>query len=186
MSVDLFTYDFGVPPSEGSIFLAGPSISLPGSPFTPWRVEFVEALADAGWAGTVVIPEFAEKGDFQAQRTTRWGRTVVPPGVPSKPEAWGCLRWEEEAMAAVQLVVAWADFRDVQPGAGINGRPELQGIMENAALRRKLVLGISDACTGATRFWSLWDRHREIPLARDLKGLINLTVARSLNPPCRV
>lgn len=74
----------------------------------------------------------------------------------------------------------------VQPGAGINGRPELQGIMENAALRRKLVLGISDACTGATRFWSLWDRHREIPLARDLKGLVNLTVARSMNPPRRV
>ena len=67
-----------------------------------------------------------------------------------------------------------------------NGRPELQGIMENAALRRKLVLGISDSCTGATRFWALWDRRREIPLARDLKELVNLTLARSMNLPCRV
>lgn len=137
-----------------------------------WRAELCEILDWRGFSGTVVVPEFEDKGSqpgwFQERARSVFGSTQVPQGMRAKAPSLGIMHWEERHMASTDVTVAWKDVRKKQPGLGLNARPEIYGLILRwqvaQALRdqeaefdnplwapRQLVLGIPETAQAVTR-----------------------------------
>lgn len=171
-----------------SIFVAGPTakdaagdhvMAFGGVPLTRWRAEFLHALHYRGCSAAAIVPEFAV-GDFAARAEERWGRTVVPSGVPVTPRQWGVLAWEKRGLSACGVVVAWMSCQNDPPLSGRNARPEIQGVIERYAVGapwpRRVVLGIDPAATAKTRYYAL-AHDAELPVAHSIAELAAMTAS---------
>lgn len=148
-------------------FLCGPTTDarpdgcgeVAGITLSAWRASLVRALVaraaevDEAIALTLVVPEFPDKTvEFRAHAAALFGATIVPDGLPCKPASWGVLSWERQQLHDADRVLVWCDFRDHQPGLGLNARPEVAELLATSASR--VSLSISERCTASTRFWA--------------------------------
>lgn len=133
--------------SEDVTFLAGPTTdwgpdgirTFQGTPMSAWRADLLNLVSQRGGGGTFVIPEFFHKGSYREDAASRFGQTPVPPVLGGmKATSLGVIEWEEAWMAHSHRVVAHLDVRDTQPGAGLNARPEIQGLLVRAGMYRAL------------------------------------------------
>lgn len=216
MAIDIRWYDAPVDGDATRaggpvVFLAGPTTDgnrlgrswFAGRMMSSWRAELGILLARADWTGTIVVPEFHVKGVddgwFAKRAAEHFGNTPMPAGMPEflladrGPRMWdpsasvGLIQWEENQMEAADLVVAWADVRDTQPGLGLNARPEIYGLMlrwraaAGAGVMpiwspRRLLLGIPETARSVTRLW-LEAASAGLPVVRTLEEMAWAIVA---------
>ena len=88
-----------------SLFLAGPTAR--GVPRTPWRARALELLAQAGFAGDVLVPEFREPRDDSVERVFGKGTSPVP---GMSVTSFNILTWETAGIERSQRVLFWMPF----------------------------------------------------------------------------
>ncbi len=148
-------------------FLCGPTTdarpdgcdTVAGIILSAWRASVLRSVlartheVEADVALTLVVPEFPDKlREFREHAEEMFGSTLVPAGLPCKRTSWGVLQWERRQLHDADRVLVWCDFRDHQPGLGLNARPEVAELLATSA--RRVSLAISDRCTASTRFWA--------------------------------
>lgn len=130
MTISCFYYNSTGFAGKPAVFLAGPTTdrdegkwrsSFMDFELSTWRAQLAQHLNDLGWDGTLIIPEFSNKG--------RNGDWFGPLAKQHFGGGDGVLRWEEEMMIRADIVVGWADVNVEGPNVGLNARPELYGLL---------------------------------------------------------
>ena len=149
-------------PGGPSIFLAGPT---PRSPeVASWRPEALKALAEAGFDGTVYLPEPRSKGVSR-----------------SYDEQVG---WETDALTAATCIMFWVP-RDLAPDA--NGYPRMGALTTNVEFGAwmksgKAVLGYPPAAQKMG--YLMWHAQREgVPVHHDLASTVQEAMNMALRWP---
>lgn len=112
--------------AECSVFLAGPTTDGAGEQWvgdwkghklSRWRADLARELDQAGYMGTLVVPEFSKPGDFKALAAEVW------PQQPSGPRS-APLLWEDRQLEKATIVALWMDVGLDGPARGLSARPE--------------------------------------------------------------
>jgi hypothetical protein len=124
-----------------SIFLAGPTAR--GVQRTPWRGQAIELFERAGYAGTLVLPEFRDR-PFAERVGPVFGKPESPtPTMRSR--SFNVLHWETRGIELTRTVMFWMPFtiaEEDDPASlpGFTTRAEVSREMARAPSR--VVLGM--------------------------------------------
>ena len=162
-------------PIARSIFLAGPTAQ---GCRTPWRLDVLARLAERGFTGTVLLPEFRD-GRFADRVGERFG--APPSAIPElRATTYNILQWETTGIERVTVVLFWMPFAlaaEADPASlpGFTTRAEVSREIQRDP--RRIVLGMPTGALsgGHIRYHA---HHAGIPVAHTLDETIDAALAK--------